>query len=360
MTLYYVATTGSDSNPGTSTLPFASLSKACTMMQSGDEIDVRAGTYVDQSTANVSGKSNFKIYGTPAGAGNEPNLRYRGGVNFASNAIKVVGSNNFSIEGIFFSGNNSEISYSAAKADYDADPNTFDARYDMNGVVIETSYSATVKSCRVGGFPGGGIFFKDCDLVTADSNIVRNCTNFSKFGCQGISFLGAVNSPGAVSGRNGLQALGNTVENCVNQIPWNVTNTVNEGNGIYSDTTKQNLAKTVTYTGKYLFRGNTVNLCGSAAFHALNSCPGQIDRNFTSGNRRNVEVLNGDIQVNNSQTVLMYENDFTIANTNRNYISVLGNSNIAATAFKFNTVRGTTQAKYQGSLITNNSNTFVP
>src|SRR5215510_3687893 len=45
-TTYYVATTGTDGNPGTSTQPWATLQHAVQTIAPGDTIIVRAGTYV--------------------------------------------------------------------------------------------------------------------------------------------------------------------------------------------------------------------------------------------------------------------------------------------------------------------------
>lgn len=42
---YYVATNGSDSNPGTKSQPFATLSKAVSEVEAGDTVYVRGGTY---------------------------------------------------------------------------------------------------------------------------------------------------------------------------------------------------------------------------------------------------------------------------------------------------------------------------
>ena len=44
-TLRYVATTGSDANPGTQSLPWRSITKALTAAVPGDRVLVRAGTY---------------------------------------------------------------------------------------------------------------------------------------------------------------------------------------------------------------------------------------------------------------------------------------------------------------------------
>jgi len=55
-TQYYVSTTGSDTNPGTITLPFLTLSKAVGLSSliPGDTIYIRGGTYALGSTISIS------------------------------------------------------------------------------------------------------------------------------------------------------------------------------------------------------------------------------------------------------------------------------------------------------------------
>lgn len=53
--VYYVSPRGSDSNPGTSVLPFKTLSKAASVVVAGDTVYVRAGTYRER--VNLIGKS---------------------------------------------------------------------------------------------------------------------------------------------------------------------------------------------------------------------------------------------------------------------------------------------------------------
>lgn len=58
-TTYYVATTGSDANPGTSALPFKSVGKLSTVLHAGDTAYVHGGTYT--STAGNAGSVHFLI-----------------------------------------------------------------------------------------------------------------------------------------------------------------------------------------------------------------------------------------------------------------------------------------------------------
>ncbi|MBN1674131.1 MAG: fibronectin type III domain-containing protein [Kiritimatiellae bacterium] len=66
---YYVATTGSDSNPGTQSRPFRTVQKAANSVAPGDTVLIRAGTYNSSSSFRVSraGTSSqritYKAYG---------------------------------------------------------------------------------------------------------------------------------------------------------------------------------------------------------------------------------------------------------------------------------------------------------
>jgi len=46
--IYYVATNGNDSNPGTLEQPWRTLDKAAATLEAGDTLYIRAGTYYEQ------------------------------------------------------------------------------------------------------------------------------------------------------------------------------------------------------------------------------------------------------------------------------------------------------------------------
>src|ERR1041384_3634080 len=58
-TTFYVATNGSDSNPGTQTSPFKSLTKAQSVAVSGDTVQIRGGTYSSFTIAGSDANYNF-------------------------------------------------------------------------------------------------------------------------------------------------------------------------------------------------------------------------------------------------------------------------------------------------------------
>src|SRR5262245_49133023 len=61
---YYVATTGSDSNPGTMDAPFATLQKGVNVAVAGDTVYIRGGTYKITTPANSGAGITFSKSGT--------------------------------------------------------------------------------------------------------------------------------------------------------------------------------------------------------------------------------------------------------------------------------------------------------
>lgn len=67
-TTYYMATSGSDSNTGTISQPWASLTKAHTILQPGDNLYIRGGTYADSNNRDLD-------WTTSGSAGNPITIR---------------------------------------------------------------------------------------------------------------------------------------------------------------------------------------------------------------------------------------------------------------------------------------------
>jgi hypothetical protein len=55
--VYYVATSGSDSNPGTQAAPWRTIQHAATSVKAGDTVNIRAGVYNEAVTPSVSGSA---------------------------------------------------------------------------------------------------------------------------------------------------------------------------------------------------------------------------------------------------------------------------------------------------------------
>lgn len=82
---YYVSTTGSDTNPGTATLPFKTFAKAVSFLTAGSTLQVMAGTYTETLTLSTSGSASTPI--TVIGNGAIMNMQ-----GLKANGIVVSGS----------------------------------------------------------------------------------------------------------------------------------------------------------------------------------------------------------------------------------------------------------------------------
>jgi len=80
-TTYYVATTGSDSNPGTQSQPFATIQKSLLVVQAGDSVQVGAGTYRPDNSTSFMNMTN----GTPLA-----HIQYSSTVKWAAKLIQPV------------------------------------------------------------------------------------------------------------------------------------------------------------------------------------------------------------------------------------------------------------------------------
>lgn len=89
---YYVSTSGSDSNTGTITSPFATISKAVSVVSAGQTIYVRGGTYNLKSTISISKSGTAGSYiNLFAYQGERPVLDFSGQA-FGSKGISLKGS----------------------------------------------------------------------------------------------------------------------------------------------------------------------------------------------------------------------------------------------------------------------------
>ncbi|NLF95068.1 MAG: DUF1565 domain-containing protein [Oligosphaeraceae bacterium] len=58
---YFVASSGSDDSPGSREAPFRTIGKAAALVQAGDVVTVRGGTYREQITIRSSGTAEAPI-----------------------------------------------------------------------------------------------------------------------------------------------------------------------------------------------------------------------------------------------------------------------------------------------------------
>lgn len=362
MVKFFVSPTGSNSNDGLSaTTAKATVQAAAALIVSGrgDEVEVLPGSYPNQPTVNITGKNSFKIYGSvPNYLQGIPTLEFDSDFS-ATNGLKITSCYNYTISYLRIHGEAATLDKSTAIAFQEANPNTFSAKYDMNGVEVRDSYNFILRGLLVQDFPGGGISCIDCDQLQLDSCIVRRCTNYSKYGTQGISILCSFNSPGAVAGATRMRITNCTSYDNVNYVKWLTGNgLLNEGYNYYFDTTKRKTTEasgTFSYTGKALIDSCVGNAAGAGAFQALNAADVTMRNCRFDSNRQNLNPQEGVLVFNNSLFTATANIVSTFAG--RKYLSAFNTSNASTSSFSNNIVVGTTA--FDGASVTQTGNTFV-
>jgi parallel beta-helix repeat protein len=152
---WYVATTGSESNPGTSNQPFATPQKAIAVMAAGDTIYVRGGTYLCTSEVKA-GKSGFatnycKLWAMP---GENPVFDF---TNAAADLRGIyMGKDYWHVRGL-------EVANSRD-----------------NGILISGGYNI-IEGCVVHDSNDDGIYITSSSGVLGHDNLILNCDSYRNY-----------------------------------------------------------------------------------------------------------------------------------------------------------------------------------
>ena len=191
---YYVSPGGSDSNPGTMTLPWRTITKAGNSVVPGDTVYVRGGTYPESVTLSRSGSpsGNITIQAYP----NEKPVITGNSLSMSSWGSLVSISGSY----ITFSGfevSNSRYIGIIIKGTHDVVDNAFSHHNQGNGILIAGDYS-TVQNSRVwrnvlsneygkaGRWDTGLSAARDTTNGITDNAVIRNNTVWENWG-EGIS-----------------------------------------------------------------------------------------------------------------------------------------------------------------------------
>ncbi|MGZ5075404.1 MAG: DUF7402 domain-containing protein [Methylobacter sp.] len=185
---YYVATNGSDSNPGTLSSPWRTISKAANTLVAGDTVNIRAGTYKEQVSPKNSGYSGAYITYSA----------------YPGETVTLDASGlNFSWSGIFNLDSRSYIEVSGMRL----------INSPGFGVYMMNSSNMRILKNYTNNTIYSGILAQDSDTVTIDGNEVSQANNGG--GSQeSISIAGTQNyivSNNRVhgGGKEGIDAKGN-------------------------------------------------------------------------------------------------------------------------------------------------------
>ena len=178
VSVYYVSTTGSDTNPGTSSAPFKTFAKANSVLTAGSTLNIYAGTYNEQLKVSKSGTSSAWIMVKPLGGTVVIDMRNAAtfGLNLAASYVNASGlevrnsgdicvnmvGNNLTIDGL--------VVHECASHGINAN-NSSQVKI-LNSRVYRTVLSNASRSISSGW--GSGIKVRVSDNVLIQGNIVYN------------------------------------------------------------------------------------------------------------------------------------------------------------------------------------------
>lgn len=199
MAIFYVSTTGNDSNAGTQIAPWKTLNKAFTTVTSGNTIHVNAGTYIQSSTLNLpvgvnlegDGKDTTIIKGSMSGDWSVL-------LNIESNSLT---NGNQTISNIGFDG--SYISNSNFKT--------------WIGIWMTLRHNVVLDNCSIKTFIRGVLFLMVMEIIILQylqiqkvyttGNKITNCVFDNCSGWYGTTICGQIN----VGGTKDMIISGNTM-----------------------------------------------------------------------------------------------------------------------------------------------------
>ncbi len=166
----YVATTGSNSNPGTSSKPFLTISKAASVAVAGSVICVSPGTYNEQVTSSTNGTAGhwiFFVSPTPQGA-------------HVVRPSAVVGSPGNQVREFLIHGNYTEV-------------NGFEISGGDEGIYGDGTFKCATNNL-IHDTGGDGIAMNCSDYAAIYDNTIHDCGKFATYCGSGISFYEAIAS----------------------------------------------------------------------------------------------------------------------------------------------------------------------
>jgi hypothetical protein len=320
---YYVDDNGSDSNPGSESLPFKTINKAVEFIEAGGTIYVMDGIYSGQSagvpivsfyedSSQQDSAGNNYVYSngknlnnphvvTINKSGNEidgyitlknypnhnPKIIFdgQGGIKLGPNANYII------IEGFEVEGPSQSITYNQAimnrrnritlKESINQNNNNY-SYFSGKGIWggYDDHHHIIIKNNIVHDTPGSGIRFNDSDHVTIENNTVYNTTWWTSSASSAIVFAETI-STSEEDNTDEIKMIirGNTVYNNWNRIPFYMSSfpenaqppsgnygnasysTILDGQGLYVTRSDPN------YNGTFLFENN---LCVNNGKNGIN------------------------------------------------------------------------------------------
>ncbi|MET8412661.1 sigma-70 family RNA polymerase sigma factor [Streptomyces sp. NPDC005195] len=293
---YFVSSSGSDSNPGTSAgSPFRTLQKAADLAGPGDVVAVMNGTYTEpRKGSNVL---TIKHSGRPGASitfmaypGHRPVLNPK----TAWNGISVYGASYIVIKNLEIKGNNAALSL----ADAERSSSKIDPTYNTNCISVEKNRESgafpqhvDITGNLVHGCAGGGISAIEADNVNIIGNHVYSNAWFTVYGSSGISVLTPRDNGGSAPRKYKIRIIGNRVHDNETKVKWEGCRCYSDGNGIIVDTTKGDPERgRPAYSERVLVADNISYDNGGSGIHAYKSQHVDIIHNTAYLNGRSTRI----------------------------------------------------------------------
>jgi uncharacterized repeat protein (TIGR02059 family) len=180
-TTYYVSTTGSDSNPGTLSQPWATWQKGFNSISAGDILYIRSGTYVASSVSSSGMYCGVAVAGKTGSSGNQyivsaypgeiPVLDCSGVTGNAERiGILIMSSSYWHLLGL------------EVKNTMQQSTGSF---YGGQGILVQNSNNVLIENCNSHNNQGPGMGVRvpsgnDCDFLNCDAH-----DNYNPYGSQG-------------------------------------------------------------------------------------------------------------------------------------------------------------------------------
>ncbi|MEH1843050.1 MAG: right-handed parallel beta-helix repeat-containing protein [Nostoc sp.] len=311
-TTYYVSGKGNDKNSGrTTSSAFRTIQRAADLTNPGDTVLIMDGEYNNAYPSGAvidierSGKADawitYKAY-----PGHRPKLQHNGWHGVWIND----GASYIEINGLEVAGNNSIIKpkYALSQKNNDSNPLTNGNCISIEGGENGHSHHIRILNNKVHDCGGAGITAIQSDYLTIDNNEVFNNAWYSVYACSGISVLNSWNSD---NNRNyKIFVTRNKVYKNQMFVAPISNHKIQDGNGIIIDRgmNKQKGSRLSAYQGRTLIASNITYKNGGGGIHTFQSENIDIVNNTSYMNNQSPEILYGQISINASNNVNVFNN----------------------------------------------------
>ncbi len=285
-TVFYVSPTGKDTNAGTATEPWATVTKAVSTLTAGQTVLIAEGTYAGGLEFTRSGAPGQPIV-IAAAPGASPTINV---TDVGDSGAEIIGASYIRIQGLEFVYNGPSAANDGGKR-YEAGIEMF-----VNAAK-QTPHHIDIWGNNIHGFPGSGVGAMQADHIRIEGNAIHNNSRWNEYNTSAISLYQSVdvdNAPGPH-----MVIRGNWVWSNENKVPDKFSGVIGDGNCIIIDDQRRYQGKLEgNKTADGAYKSDTLienNICawnGGRGIHVFNS-DNVVARNNTVYQNLNTPGMSG-------------------------------------------------------------------